>query len=76
MLLLIKLGRSQWLRLISRLCLVGIVGIDYCPVLLVEFFSLLVNEELTIGLSLAKVQDFRFSTRVGLTVYFLPPCYI
>ena len=76
MLLLIKLGRSQWLRLISRLCLVSIVGIDYCPVLLVEFFSLLVDEGLTIGLSLAKVQDFRFSTRVGLTVYFFPPCYI
>lgn len=76
MLLLIKLGRSQWLRLISRLRLVGIVGIDCCLVLLVEFVSLLVDEGLTIGLSLAKLQDFRFSTRAGLTVYFLPPCYI
>jgi len=36
----------------------------------------LVDEGLTIGLSLAKLQNFRFSNREGLNEYFLSPCDI
>ncbi len=76
MLFLKEFGRSRWLWLISGLNLVGIVSIDYCAIFFKEFLSLLVDEGLTIGLSLVKLQNFRFSNREGLNIYFLSPCDI
>lgn len=76
MLFLKELGRSRWLWLISGLSLVGIVSINCCAIFLKEFLSLLVDEGLTIGLSLAKLQKFRFSNREGLNEYFLSSCDI
>jgi hypothetical protein len=76
MLFLKEFGRSRWLWLISGLNLVGIVSINCCAIFLKEFLSVLVDEGLTIGLSLAKLQNFRFSNREGLNEYFLSPCDI
>jgi hypothetical protein len=76
MLFLKELGRSRWLWLISGLNLVGIESINCCAIFLKEFLSLLVDEGLTIGLSLAKLQNFRFSNREVLNEYFLSPCDI